>query len=395
MKKRFWIPLVLLSAVALCIAIFALRTAYDKPESAEEIASIEKIQLLGKLRADWFYAGGTFNETEAVRAGANDSAVHLLFLGIDRRAKERGRSDAIHILRFEPGQIVLFSIPRDAMVSIRGDTRPDKLNHSYAYGGHALTIRTIEDLLKIKIDGYLEVDLNSFVRLAKIAKVLTMNGKLVGAEELFAHIDGWLSWLRNRSMPGGDFRRIARQQLFITKSLDWTLSLYNNHPSVFANAARAVLSMSPTDITYHQVLALCQIYSGMPEVNPKQNKFADNPAISRMERFVMPARPVMIDTRTGKEIIMDTEAKENPHSDSEKISVVTNAVSYNTQLNDSSIKQFSEIQTDTSAIEESNHILSFCIIENPFDLNNHLIEWRRSGIWKNYEDRDELFGNSK
>lgn len=302
--------LLVLAALALFVGAWAVWSWFRAPEqTAAQQETFERMQLLGLLRADWLKAGGTLSETEARRAARTDSAVHLLFLGVDRRKNERGRSDAIHLLRLEPGQVTLLSVPRDSLISNRSDSRPDKINHSYAYGGHALVVRRLEDLLAISIDGYLEVDLQTFVRVAQLAKTVTLDGRLIGAEEIFSKIDGLLSWLRNRSMPGGDIRRVARQQLFIAKSLDWTLSLYREHPHVLRGAVLSILKTLPTDITVDQVMVLCQIYSdeallaeqAASDTRPTWSKGV-NAAIARMERFILPGTPILVDPRTGERL---------------------------------------------------------------------------------------------
>ncbi len=407
--KRLRIGCLTAALVFALLGLFALRTAFDSgPGTAEQEAALEKIRLLGSLRADWFHAGGTLTESEALKAGGRDSAVHLLFLGVDRRAAERGRADAIHLLRFEPGRLTLFSMPRDCLVTLRDDTRPEKLNHAYAYGGHSLMTRTIEDLLGIKIDGYLEVDLNTFVQMARVAKVVTLDGRLVGAEEIFAHIDGWLTWLRNRSLPGGDVRRVARQQLFIAKALDWTVSLYKEHPGVYVGALKGVLALVPTDITENQVVLLSQIYAEESDTPAGWNGFAKNGAIARLERFIMPGSAVMIDIRTGEEIAVDTatgaplaRARSAANADEERAAAPAGRTSYADSLLIRPLfggSSESAAATPRSAAVppavfagDTGFILSFFRIERPFPLAVHLKEWRGKGLHQNYADRDQLF----
>jgi hypothetical protein len=388
-----FVAALIMAAVALILLVGERLTRPPLPSIAQEEA-LEKIELLGVLRADWFHAGGALNETEARRAAERETAVHLLFLGVDRRKEERGRADAIHLLRLEPGRLTLFSLPRDALVHLRGDSRPEKLNHAYAYGGQALMIRTIEDLLKIKVDGYLEVDLQTFVQAARIAKVLTLDGRLVGAEEIFARIDGLLSWLRNRSLPGGDIRRIARQQIFILKALDWTLTLHQEHPRVLGGVARALLRLLPSDITERQIAALCQSYAGArqeatppgPEAGAETVplRATRHEAIASAERFILPGRVAWIDIRTGEEIATDTTTAvtgDEPRDGHRP------ATAFHARPRGATPLPTAAISTDT---HESQFILSFYVIEGEDSLARRLRRWRERGLWKNYEDRDEL-----
>lgn len=362
------------------------------PTVAQEEA-LEKIELLGDLRADWFRAGGAFTETEARRAAGRETAVHILLLGVDRRRDERGRADAIHLLRFEPGRIVLLALPRDSLVNLRGDTRPEKLNHAYAYGGHALLTRTVEDLLKIKVDGFLEVDLRTFVQAARIAKVITLDGRLIGAEEIFARIDGLLSWLRNRSLPGGDIRRNARQQIFILKALDWTLTLHEEHPRALGGVTRALLRLLPSDLTERQVAVLCQTYAGARRVPPPAAatetaplRGARHEAIATAERFILPGRVVWIDIRTGAEIVMDTPPVNGGGAPREIVEPPPTpdpvAAAGDTPA---------ELPAAPPApLEETQFILSFHRIEGDESLARRLRRWRAGNLTRNYEDRDEL-----
>jgi len=380
----------IMAAAALILLVGERLIRPPLPSVAQEEA-LEKIELLGILRADWFHAGGALDETEARRAAERETAVHLLFLGVDRRKEERGRADAIHLLRLEPEQLTLFSLPRDALVYLRGDSRPEKLNHAYTYGGHALLIRTIEDLLKIKVDGFLEVDLRTFVQAARIAKVLTLDGRLIGAEEIFARIDGLLSWLRNRSLPGGDIRRNARQQIFILKALDWTLTLHEEHPRVLGGVVRGLLRFLPSDITVRQVAALCQSYAGarrdtVPPVletgaETAPLRLARHEAIATAERFILPGRVAWIDVRTGEEIIPETAvaiAGETPQG----APPPAPAFYADTILNPTAA-----IATDT---DKCRFILSFHVIEGQESLAKRLRRWRGRGLARNYKDQDEL-----
>lgn len=94
----------------------------------------------------------------------------ILVLGSDRRprgSKEPGarasgeRSDTIMLLRVGGGASAKMSIPRDTVVPIPGHGL-DKINAAYAYGGAALSIRTISGWTGIPIDHLVEIDLENF-----------------------------------------------------------------------------------------------------------------------------------------------------------------------------------------------------------------------------------------
>jgi LCP family protein required for cell wall assembly len=102
------------------------------------------------------------------------SANTVLLLGSDARprgTKEPGanpggpsRSDTIMLWRVGGGHAARLSIPRDTIVPIPGHGT-DKINAAYAYGGAALSIRTIEDYLGIPINHLVEVSFENFPKL--------------------------------------------------------------------------------------------------------------------------------------------------------------------------------------------------------------------------------------
>ena len=81
--------------------------------------------------------------------------VNVLVMGVDERGDDVGRSDTLFLISLDTGSksIKMLSIPRDTRVKIPGYGW-DKINHAFAYGGHQLTEKTVEDLLGIKIDYY-------------------------------------------------------------------------------------------------------------------------------------------------------------------------------------------------------------------------------------------------
>jgi LCP family protein required for cell wall assembly len=98
------------------------------------------------------------------------SANTILVLGSDARpkgSKEPGadsgpsRSDSIMLMRVGGGHGAKLSILRDTVVPIPGHGN-DKINAAYAYGGAALSIKTIKDYLGIDIDHVVEINFERF-----------------------------------------------------------------------------------------------------------------------------------------------------------------------------------------------------------------------------------------
>ncbi|MCW2951124.1 MAG: cell envelope-related transcriptional attenuator [Conexibacter sp.] len=101
------------------------------------------------------------------------STNNVLLLGLDTRpksSKEPGaaasgtRSDTIMLWRVGGGHSARLSIPRDTVVPIPGHGS-DKINAAYAYGGAALTIKTIEQYLGIPINHLVIVSFENFPKL--------------------------------------------------------------------------------------------------------------------------------------------------------------------------------------------------------------------------------------
>jgi LCP family protein required for cell wall assembly len=96
----------------------------------------------------------------------------VLIIGTDQRpkgSKEPGantndvgsRSDTLMLWRVGGGTSRRLSIPRDTVAAIPGHG-VSKINAAYAYGGPALTIRTVEALTGIKINHVIIVNLAAF-----------------------------------------------------------------------------------------------------------------------------------------------------------------------------------------------------------------------------------------
>jgi LCP family protein required for cell wall assembly len=92
----------------------------------------------------------------------------ILLLGSDRRYKDRNtknsaRSDTIMLIRLDPGQeaTTLLSIPRDLKTLIPGYGY-DKINSAYQLGGPKLTLRTVKELLGIKVNHVINVNFSGF-----------------------------------------------------------------------------------------------------------------------------------------------------------------------------------------------------------------------------------------
>jgi LCP family protein required for cell wall assembly len=121
------------------------------------------------------------------------SPTTILVLGSDARAKgtkEPGattigsgpsRSDSILLMRVGGGKNSTLSILRDTVVPIPGHGT-NKINAAYAYGGAALSIRTVEQYLGIPINHVVEVNFENFPQLIDALGGIDITGPCVHSE---------------------------------------------------------------------------------------------------------------------------------------------------------------------------------------------------------------------
>ncbi|MEV3856661.1 LCP family protein [Streptomyces sp. NPDC050095] len=161
------------------------------------------------------------------------------------------------------------SLPRDSYAMMPAHTdqnsgdehhaHPVKINAAYAEGGPQLTVRTVENMTKVKIDHYLEVDFTSFMKTVdelggvEVCTARPLKDSYTGLDlGVGTHeLDGGeaLQYVRSRHTDGaGDLGRMQRQQRFLASLISKTTSsgvLLN--PVRFRNVARTLLSSVRAD----------------------------------------------------------------------------------------------------------------------------------------------------
>lgn len=191
---------------------------------------------------------------------------NVLIMGLDRTVSDSdpnvvlpiSRTDALVAASFDPAsrQIYLLSIPRDTQVAIPGHGT-DKINAAHAYGGAALTLRTVQNFLGVPFPYYIEVTARGLVRL-----VDAVGGVNIRIEKDLNYDDNWdglhihlrkgyrrlggkaaIEFTRFRHDPLGDIGRIQRQQELFNALLDEL-----RRPRVILRMAR-ILRVFREDIT--------------------------------------------------------------------------------------------------------------------------------------------------
>ncbi|WP_167568943.1 LCP family glycopolymer transferase [Brevibacillus migulae] len=200
---------------------------------------------------------------------AQKDPISILFLGIDQRRGDAGRSDTIMVLTINPNthQLLMFHIPRDTRTQISGLEKEDKINHAYAFGGVEMAVNTVEAFLQIPIDYYVKVNMNEFVKIIDELGGVDVENKFAFSYEghSFAvgklHLKGEeaLAYSRMRyDDPKGDLGRNERQRQVIRSLMD-----KGSHPEVFTKAEAIfshVQSSVKTNITFEELQQLALDY---------------------------------------------------------------------------------------------------------------------------------------
>lgn len=192
----------------------------------------------------------------------------------------------------------VISLPRDSYVELPAHLdetdgkphgpHPVKLNAAYAEGGPNLTVRTVENMTRVKIDHYLEVDFTSFMRTVdamggvEICTAKTMHDPNTGLDLLPGthRLSGGqaLQYVRSRHVDGAsDLGRMQRQQRFIAALIKQATGggvLLN--PVKFKEVSSTLLGSVRADKGFgsEQMLALGQ---AMRDFTPSSSEFASVP----------------------------------------------------------------------------------------------------------------------
>ncbi len=173
--------------------------------------------------------------------------VRILLLGIDQRSgfnddERYFRTDTMMVVNIDPvrQRVGVLSIPRDLLVDIPDGGAPGRINTAnsrgdsggYPGGGPALALETVRQNLGLRVDNYLLVNFDVFVRLVDL---LAPGGVEICVRELIDDPDypdaGYgtiavrfepgcqrmngerlLQYARTRATEGSDFDRARRQQ---------------------------------------------------------------------------------------------------------------------------------------------------------------------------------------
>ena len=169
---------------------------------------------------------GAMTPSELLEAG---EPVSILLLGVDTGdlgRTEQGRSDSMVVVTINPHtqKTALLSIPRDTYTEIVGYGTSDKINHAYAFGGTAMSINTVQQMLDIPIDFYVMVNMAGIQEIVDAVGGITVESPLTFNQNGYDFVQGTnqldgeaaLAFARMRyEDPAGDTGRQGRQRLVI------------------------------------------------------------------------------------------------------------------------------------------------------------------------------------
>lgn len=169
--------------------------------------------------------------------GAQGSLNYLL-LGSDSRdpsnADGDGRSDTIMIAHLDADRqnAYLISFPRDMWVEIPGHGEA-KINAAYSLGGSKLAVRTVEELVDVRIDHVVLADFEGFISLTEDLGGVTVHNKHYSESHGYEYPEGEITisgeealwYVRERDqLPNGDLDRAERQRIVLKAILKKGLS---------------------------------------------------------------------------------------------------------------------------------------------------------------------------
>ena len=216
------------------------------------------------------------NQVESDYLIEDNEPFSILLMGVDTGTGSRtdvweGNSDSMMVVTVNPQTetTTITSLERDILIRMTGtddniaDGQEAKLNAAYANGGAKMAIATVEDLLDIQIDKYVQINMQGLVSLVDAVGGITVTNNFdypitideyepeyTASVEPGTHLingDQALVYARMRyDDPDGDYGRQRRQREVIQKIVEKLLSL--DSVSSYKNILEAISDNMQTDI---------------------------------------------------------------------------------------------------------------------------------------------------
>lgn len=203
----------------------------------------------------------SLSETSDDKTRDGKSVAYLL-LGTDTGdlgRTEKGRTDTMMVMVVNPDSktTTMVSLQRDTRIQIDGVDA--KLNAAYALGDAKQAVDEVEQLLDIKLDGYLLVNMKGMEQLVDAVGGVTVKSPLTFSYEGYSFTENKEANLNGKSAlafsrmryedPRGDYGRQVRQQLVIEAVMnklktDPTSALNNDFLDAVSGNVRSNISLT-------------------------------------------------------------------------------------------------------------------------------------------------------
>ncbi|MDZ5254226.1 LCP family protein [Clostridium sp. LIBA-8841] len=224
-----------------------------------------------------------------------DGITNIALFGVDATEGNTGRSDAIMIATIDKvhKKLKLTSIMRDSYVEIQGHGK-DKINHAYAFGGHELALKTLNENFDLNIKDFATVNFSSLPKIIDAVGGIELD---IRSDELqyinnyinelntlnktnspnitsagTQHVDGTqaLAYCRIRYTSGGDGERTERQRIVLSKLFEKFTKV---SPTKYPSILNELMPMVTTNLSSSDILSLATTVASMGGSGLEQERF--------------------------------------------------------------------------------------------------------------------------
>ena len=190
-------------------------------------------------------------------------------------------------------KLKLTSIMRDSYVDIQGHGK-DKINHAYAFGGHELALKTLNENFDLNLKDFATVNFSSLPKIIDsiggidlgirndelqyinnyIGDLNTLNKTNVSniTSAGTQHVNGTqaLAYCRIRYTAGGDGERTERQRIVLSKLFDKFSKI---SPTKYPSILNELMPMITTSLSSSDILGLAKTVASISESGLEQERF--------------------------------------------------------------------------------------------------------------------------
>ncbi|WP_026884863.1 LCP family protein [Clostridium akagii] len=232
-----------------------------------------------------FYLSGTNSKSNLVNVKAvvpeKNQPVNILLAGVDVGSNDTGDSskvsnsnqaNSIVLFHYEPEnkKLNIVSIPRDSLIKV--DKKAAKLNYATSVDGAKFLQSSVENLMNIKVNYYVQLDYTSFRNIINSIGGITMNvNKKMdyddNVQNLHIHFDNgstqnldgqkaeeYYRWVKNNNdtaILSGEIGRIKNEQTFLETTMNKfsRFSTIIKYPAIISSVSKNIESnMSTYDV---------------------------------------------------------------------------------------------------------------------------------------------------